>query len=115
MMANHTFLRADVSSRGCQKQERRLLERLAELGVGLAAAEEGRVLGDSAKTRQKGKYGQRKKHTTAGACAASVYIGPAWRSRERPTHFDKPLCSGCPERVIWQLGLKAAGRQRHMA
>lgn len=116
MMANHTFLRVDVSSRGCQEQERRLLERLAEQRRGLAAGAEGRVLGDGAKTRQEDKYGQRKTYKTAIATAVgSVYIGPAWRSGERPTHLDKPLCSGCPERVIWQLGLKSAGSPRRMA
>lgn len=60
MMANHTFLRVDVSSRGCQEQERRLLERLAEQRRGVAGGAEGRVLGDGAKTRQEDKYGQRK-------------------------------------------------------
>lgn len=58
--------------------------------------------------RQEDKYGQRKTYKTA----ASVYTGAAWRSGERPTHLDKPLCSGRPERVIWQLGLKTAGSQR---
>lgn len=70
---------------------------------------------DGAKTRQEDKYGQRKTYKTATAAAGSVYIGPAWRSGERPTHLDKPLCSGCPERVIWQLGLKSAGSPRRMA
>lgn len=73
----------------------------------------GRVLGIGTKTRQEDKYGQRKTYKTAATGAASVYTRPAWRSGERPTHLDKPLCSGCPERVIWQLGLKsAAGSQR---
>lgn len=64
--------------------------------------------------RQEDKYGQRKTYKTAAAAAgtAPVYTGPAWRSGERPTHLDKPLCSGRPERVIWQLGLKTAGSQR---
>lgn len=72
----------------------------------------GRVLGNGAKTRQEDKYGQRKKHETAATGTASVYTRPVRRSGERPTHLDKPLCSGCPERVTWQLGLKSTGSQQ---
>lgn len=42
-----------------------------------------------------------------------TYGGTCW-SRERPTHWDKPLCSGFLLRVIWQLGLSSVGRQQRM-
>lgn len=77
-----------MSSRGCQEQERRLLERLAEQRRGLAAGAQGWVLGDGAKTRQEDKYGQRKTYKTgAAAAASSVYIGPAAAERRKTNTF----------------------------